>query len=333
MIPRAFAQIGLYRTLVGLFVLSASCTYSLSLTNTKGIAIGLFVLWLVTNSLIVVSLDTLLEDYSENESVGSIRGAYLTTVNIAWVFSPLISGAITRTIGYSGIYALGAFLVCVALAIVVIRFRTFRDPIYTTPSALVAVKDVFKNKNLLLIFAANFLLQAFYVVMVIYMPLYLHETLGYSWSTIGWVFAIMLTPFVLFQFPLGKLADAIGEKKILYVGFAIIAVATIVSGVLGITLPLAWAAVLFATRAGASSIEVMTESYFFKHVSGANPSIISAFRTLSPLAYIIIPALISVCAFTAVPSTLFLVTGICLLLGFLIIAKLKDNKAPLHEKK
>lgn len=325
MMPRAFLKIGLYRTLTGLFAISALCSYGLSFADSRAAAIGLFVLWLVTNSLIVVSLDTLLEDYSSNASTGSTRGAYLTTINVAWVFSPLLSGAIARTIGYDGIYALGATLAIVSLAILVLRFRGFRDPSYATPSAILSIKEVFRNKNLLRIFAANLLLQAFYAVMVIYMPIYLHETLGYAWSTIGWVFAVMLTPFVLLEFPLGKLSDRIGEKKVLYAGFVVISAATVAAGMLGTAWPLAWAGILFATRVGASSIEVMTESYFFKQISGARPGIISAFRTLSPLAYVIIPAVISLSTFTSVPPALFVITGICLLSGLMITAKLKDT--------
>ena len=63
--------------------------------------------------------------------------------------------------------------------------------------------------------------------MVIYTPIYLHEHIGLPWSDIGIIFTIMLLPFVLFEFPAGKLADGKwGEKEPPIIGIILIAVST-----------------------------------------------------------------------------------------------------------
>ena len=41
------------------------------------------------------------------------------------------------------------------------------------------------HRELSLIFFISFLLQCFYVFMVVYEPLYLHDILGFSWENIG----------------------------------------------------------------------------------------------------------------------------------------------------
>ena len=59
--------------------------------------------------------------------------------------------------------------------------------------------------------------------MIIYTTLYLHDTMKFSWQSIGSIYAFMLLPFVLLSlsYPLGRLSDKIGEKKILIIGFII----------------------------------------------------------------------------------------------------------------
>ena len=97
----------------------------------------------------------------------------------------------------------------------------------------------------------------------------------------------MLLPFIIFEIPVGKIADIhFGEKELLSAGFIITAIFTIIISFISIKSFILWAIILFATRVGASLIEITTESYFFKHVKGDDADIISFFRINSPLAYI-----------------------------------------------
>jgi MFS family permease len=125
--------------------------------------------------------------------------------------------------------------------------------------------------------------------MVLYTPIYLHTTLLIPWDTLGTIFSIMLFAFVLTELPFGKLADRIGEKALLFMGALIMGSSTLLLFFVPyFTLPLL-AAILFMTRIGASCIEVMTETYFFKHVSASETGVMSIFRNTYPLAYIIAP--------------------------------------------
>jgi MFS family permease len=163
--------------------------------------------------------------------------------------------------------------------------------------------------------------------MVIYTPIYLHEYLGFNWSQIGIIFTIMLLPFVLLSFPLGRYSDKIGEKKMLTSGFFIIALFTLVIPLITEPTLWLWAGILFATRVGAATIEVMSESYFFKIVTEENAEAIGFFRNAIPLSYIIAP-LVAIPILFFVPSFkyLFFVLGAILLTGFFISLRLKDVK-------
>ena len=155
--------------------------------------------------------------------------------------------------------------------------------------------------------------------MIIYSPIYLHEYLGFAWNKIGIIFTIMLLPFVFLDFPLGKLSDKIGEKKMLFVGFMISAVFTLlIPLILEPTLWL-WAMILFTTRIGAAIIEIMSESYFFKSVTERNDDEISFFRNTGPLSFLIAPLCATGLLFV-LPSFkyLFFVLGAVMFIGALI---------------
>jgi Na+/melibiose symporter-like transporter len=78
------------------------------------------------------------------------------------------------------------------------------------------VMEFIKTKSIRTIGAINVLLQLFYTFMVIYVPIYLTEVIGFSWSELGLILCIALIPFVLLDSPVGELADKkYGEKEFL----------------------------------------------------------------------------------------------------------------------
>jgi len=163
--------------------------------------------------------------------------------------------------------------------------------------------------------------------MVIYTPLYLHSHLGISWQSIGLIFTIMLLPFVIFERPAGLIADRrIGEQEMLIVGFAIMALATAAIGAYGGSSLAAWTALLFLSRIGASIVEVMSDTYFFKKVAADRVNVISLFRTTRPLAMATAPAAATIILSTATIETIFFVLAGLLMLGVAASAALKDTK-------
>jgi MFS family permease len=165
--------------------------------------------------------------------------------------------------------------------------------------------------------------------MVIYTPIYLHEHLGLAWDTIGLMFTIMLSAFVILQTPLGYLADRIlGEKEILVGGFLVMGLSTLIFGTANLALfSLSGIAILlFITRIGASTIEVATESYFFKHIAQSDATCVGFFRNTYPIAYIIGPLLASALLQFIPIQSLFTILGIVCILGVFTVIKIKDTK-------
>src|SRR3989338_5111369 len=68
-----------------------------------------------------------------------------------------------------------------------------------------------------------------------------------------------------------------GEKELMIIGFLITSIALLFMPFIGKEFAL-WTMVLFFSRVGASLIETMTESYFFKHVDSRDTGLLSIFR-------------------------------------------------------
>jgi MFS family permease len=220
---------------------------------------------------------------------------------------------------------LSAFFMVFVSLIFTFTLRNFVDPQYTKIPVFNIMKTFWMNKNISRIYIVNLILKFFYAWMIIYTPIYLNQHIGLGWDQIGIIFAIMITPFVILDFPLGKLSDKIGEKKLLIGGLAIMSISTLIIPFIGEPKVWLWALVLFATRVGAATVDTMTESYFFKNIEEENVNVLSFYRNTTPLSYVISP-LVAIAVLYFVPSFeyLFVVLGAVLTTGLFISLRLKD---------
>lgn len=287
-----------------------------------------FIIFGSTNTQIFFCIDIFMEHFSNKKTVGKNRGAYLTIINLAWMISPLISAfLITKEGGYKTIYLI-AFITTAMMAIgLLLSVRKFKDKTYKKTPFLETYKYLKTNRHMLAITVINFILQFFYTWMVVYTPIYLYQHIGLNWAQIGIIFTIMLAPFVLFNLPIGILIDKynVSKKLLLTIGFIIISVSTF--AIVGINTQniLIWGAILFMTRVGASIIETTSDIYFFTHIKEEETSLLSVFRDMTPIAYLIAP-LISTILFIFLPfKFLFIALSIILLAGLYYIPKLKNN--------
>lgn len=300
-------------------------------TTSNPILLSLFfIIYETAIVAIYLTFDIFLESVSEKESeTGGIRALYLTIGNVIILFAPAISGYyLDKFDQYSYIY-IGASMLLVPLgALVALGFRHFPKERSHTKDFLSLIKRFYTNKNLKNVYRSDLVLMFFYAAMVIYTPLYLHEHIGFSWTDITLkIFPIMLLPFSLLEIPLGKIADKwLGEKELLMSGFVIMSAATICVAFVESTNPFVWAAVLCATRIGASMVEIMTETYFFKHVDASDADFILFYRTASPVAYIVTPLLFGALLPFIGFNIMFITVGLVCFTGVIFAQELVDTK-------
>lgn len=327
-VPFFLRKIGNYMTAVWLILIQIGLFYGLTVAANPIVVVALFAAQMAVIGMIGFCLDVFLEKYSDTENVGKIRGMYLTVLNIAWVITPLIGSMIIGSGNdYRGVYVAALYMLFPLLYLVYKNFPRFKDPHYTHPSFFQTLGHIRKHHDHSKLFIINIILQTFYAWMVVYSPIYLNTVIGFNWTQIGIIITIMLLPFALFQWPLGRLADKkYGEKEIMIIGFALLGLSTI--GLAAITVPniWLWALGLFLTRVGAASAEIMIETYFFKTVKATDSNMLGFFRVTRPLAYFIAPIITTIVfLFTKDQSFLFVVVGIICLLAIIPAWRIKDT--------
>ena len=109
-------------------------------------------------------------------------------------------------------------------------------------------------------------------------------------------------------------------------GFTIASLATLSLFFIQIHAVWIWALLLFITRIGAATIEVMSEAYFFKHIEPEEEQFIEVYRSSSPVAYILGPLLAFV-VFIFIPSfnLIYTILGTIMLFGVYLSSTIKKS--------
>lgn len=291
----------------------------------NAISIALFfILFMSTSHILLFSLDIFLEDATPTFKTGSIRGIYQTITNLALVLSPLLIAFIAPNGEFTHLYIVSTILIFPLLLLANYSFKGFKDGVHRIPG--LPLKLWFKTTNVRRVTEVRHTLDLFYSFMVIFMPIYLHQYIGFSWTNISLIFSVMLLPFIIFEIPVGKLADKwCGEKELMTLGLFIVGTCLIIISFLKAPNMLYWIMVLFASRIGASIIEITCESYFFKHVDKRDTGLISIYRLSWPSAFILGP-IIGTFSLSLFPyQTMFLFLSFIVLRGMNTSTKLKDT--------
>ena len=276
-----------------------------------------FMLNFVTVALANYTLDIFLESFSSDVRTGRIRGMFLTVVNTAWLISPYFASQILQRFGFSGLYGISAILLLPVIILIILRLRDIAEPRYEKLPFWRSLGEIWTDRDIKGILVIQTLLQFFYAWMVIYTPIYLHETIGFDWPVIGAIFTVMLLPFVILEAPLGKWADRNGEKTALSAGFVIMALAVGLVAFMTDHNPFVWAGILFLSRVGAATVEVMADTYFFKKVTAVKTHLISFSRMTRPIAYVVGPIVATIL------FTVFDIKGLFIFLSFLMLYGLR----------
>lgn len=326
-IPKMMTKYGNTNTSIFSSVLSFISLVFLSFGNNAYVIVPAFIIYFITSNFLIMNFDIFIEELSPSKNIGKSRGLYLLVINGAWVLAQLVSGSIIAKSSYQGIFLFSASLIILTTGMFIVFFQKFKDPLYKKISILKNIRFFIKQKDISRIYLLNFLLKFFFAWMVIYTPIYLHEYMLFSWDKMGIIFTIMLLPFVILDYPMGKLSDKIGEKKMLILSFTICAIFVLIIPFIQNKSLFIWAGILFFTRVGAAIIEIMSESYFFKAISVDNSEAISFFRNTGPMSYLVAPIVATIILATT-PSFkyIFYVLTPIMLLGTLISLRLKDIK-------
>lgn len=330
-ISRVLHAVGNFRMTMGLMLINFVAVLGMAYAETLRVAIPLFIVHVIAVPLIVFNIDVFMEEQIGNNegATGSRRGLLLAMASFIGALSPLISSFLVDNTagGFTSAYLVSAATLVPAMILLIFYFKDFSDPQYNEIEVFAAIRSFWEKANIRNAFLCHFNLQMFFMLMVVYTPLYLTGNIGLTWTEFGIVMFFAQLAYVFFEYPIGLIADRyIGEKEMMGFGFLILAISTSWIAFVVTSSVLTWAIIMFITRIGASFVEVTTESYFFKQTKSSDAQIISFFRVTRPLAYVV-GALLASLALLYLPFNLLFVAAAATMIPALFLTlTLKDTK-------
>ncbi|MBX4199032.1 MFS transporter [Candidatus Parcubacteria bacterium] len=321
--PRLMNWLGVRKFLLLFVALTLGATVGAAFAHSSIDATFFFLLYAAVSLMVFYALDVLVEEMTTNRKTGQIRGLYLTVMNAAIVLGPVLITFFTVDDTFSMFY-LAAAVVLLPIFLFALGFKNKK--LHKRPGHSLPLLAWWRKKSLRRVTLSRLILEFFYGMMVIYMPIYLHQNVGFSWHEIGVIFTIMLLPFVIFEWPVGALADKeVSEREIMTLGFGILAISLIFMPYIGHDFG-KWAVALFISRVGASFIEITTESYFFKHVDGEDTGLISIFRLTRSVGFILGSAVGALALHLWPFTSIFFILAIAAFLGNRFSKRLVNSK-------
>jgi hypothetical protein len=283
----------------------------------------------VLQVLILVCLNIYIESFSKHAGVGSIRGVFLTVFNLGILVSPLLAGTILTHGSFKILYIVSSLVLLPFLYFLHKFLIHIKEPAYHEVNIFPAIRSLTKNKNLRAAFIAQLMVQCFYSVMVIYSPLYL-TTIGVPLTTyLSFILPLALIPLVILPYELGYLADKkYGEKEMLIIGLLILIVTTFTCVIIQSFDPRIWIAVLLLSRIGASFVETMAFTYYFKKIGPEDASMTALFSNAHGISIILVGTVgILVAPFLAErPQLMFIILGCAIVWSIAYVLPMRDTR-------
>lgn len=328
-IAKSIKKYHTYRFTMGVTLLEILVVVLFGVVENAYLLLPLFVIHFALQALLFVSLNVFMESFSAHANVGSIRGLFLAVFHVGILISPVIGGYVLSVSTFAVLYILAALVLIPYLFLVHHYLGHIKDPAYHTIDLFDALRKTFKNKNLRAAVTAKFLVECFYAVMVIYSPVYL-ATLGIPLTTyLGFIIPVALIPLVILPYELGYLADTkYGEKEMMLIGLLTLTVTAFVCVLLTTSNVLIWALVLLISRIGASLVDTMAYTYYFKKIGPEDSSFTALFTNMTSMAVVVTGIVgIAVAPFLVErPQLMFVVLGCAIAWGVTVVLPMKDTR-------
>lgn len=288
-----------------------------------------FIVHFVLQTLLYISLNVFIESFSTHAKIGSIRGLFLAILSLGILISPLIGGVILSLSSFATLYTVTALILIPYLFFLHKYLHHIKEPAHHSVDVFKAATKAFQNKNLKAAVIAELVVQSFYAVMIIYSPLYL-TAVGIPLTTyLTIILPLALIPLVVLPYELGLLADRkFGEKEMLIIGLLILTITTFICVILTTKDIRVWTILLLISRIGASFVETMAFTYYFKKADANDPSLTALFITMHAMGTFIVGTVgIIVAPFLGErPQLMFVILGCCILWSISYALPMKDTR-------
>jgi MFS family permease len=263
--------------------------------------------------------------YSDQSSLAGNEGKLGVFGNLGWLLGPIIGGAVAIQFGLPAV-----FLACGAATLIGLFLFVEAKPhdLERLPSVrgtfLGSIRSYWKDPELRKLYLISFGLSFLYAAWNFVPLLLIHK--GLSLGALGLVYGISALPWVLFEYPVGRLADRrYGEKVFIVIGFVFMVVASFAFSVLS-TIPWLIGALLIGII-GSSLIERTHAAAFFRRVADNDVERISVWRTATGFAFVLGPLLAALIMLFAPLTFFFGIVGVLSLFFLATALALRSSRS------
>lgn len=329
LLAKTIRKFHVYRFALAMTVLEILSVILFGITENKVLLPILFIIHFTVQTLLYVSLNVFIESFSAHAKIGSIRGLFLAILNLGILISPLIAGTILTFFSFKILYIFSAILLIPYMYLTHHYLNHIKEPAYHSVDPFRALSRGWKDRNLKAALISMFVVECFYAVMIIYSPIYL-TTLGIPLTVyLTIILPIALMPLVILPYELGLLADKkYGEKEMLIIGLLVLTVTTFLCVLITTPSLFIWSAVLFISRIGASFVETMAFSYYFKKNESDDPSLTSLFVSMRSLSIVVVGIVCFIASPFLIerPQLIFIILGCAILYSITFVLPMKDTR-------
>lgn len=212
------------------------------------------------------ALSILVKNSSNRQNLGESEGEYFTFVNFGVLVGVLLGGAIAMSSSYNAVFLYAAliFLATYFLS----KSMGIKDGLLphndnAKIDMLQEAKRFFKDRKLRAAYIANVGLYIWTSASLLYIPIIM-KSLGFDFQKIGIILAVMIAPYLMLEYPVGKLAEKHGSSAFISAGFFAIALASVLI-YLNFGAILSMIFFFFLSFMGAAAIEPLNEMNLNAH--------------------------------------------------------------------
>ncbi len=283
-----------------------------------------FILFLMAQILVSFNFDVFFEHTTTKDSSIRGRGAVVALQHVGRMLGPILAAYLTVQSGIRIPYNVSLFLFVVTGFILYFATANFKDKNYGHVSIIKSYKNVISRPGVRKPLISMILLQTFYALMVTFVPIYLADVQGMGLESLGIIFTIMLFPFVVFAYPVGKYLDGgASSRRAARYGLLIMAAATLAFAAIKSNSLIIWGVVLFMSRIGAVILETTAEGTFLRSIKEEETDLLGIMRDMQPIGYFLASLISVIVLALGNIKDIFYVVGFILVLGIITTRKKK----------
>ena len=289
-----------------------------------------FILFFASQILISFSFDVFFEHNTLNKNEARARGLVISLQHIGRMLGPMLAAIITIKSGLQAPYKITFILFLITGVFLYLATIKFKDKSYVPVSFLRSLKIIIKRPNVWKPLTSVLLLHVFYALMVAFVPIYLSDVQGIPDKSLGILFTIMLIPFVVLGYPIGKKLDTgVSGRRAAQYGLIIMTIATFVFPLMHTKSLIVWGIILVVSRIGAIILETAGEGIFFRSIKEEETELLGIMRDMQPVGYFIASLVAVVTLSIGSIEHIFYAIGVILTIGIIMTYKRKlydENK-------